>query len=58
MSDEEPAEFFRFHNVPPKLQKKIRAYMEFSFSVTFPVRGEHLTLVLGGWGGVAVAATS
>lgn len=25
---------------------------DFFFSVTFPVRGEHLTLVLGGWGGV------
>ncbi|MDG1048934.1 MAG: hypothetical protein P8R46_01880 [Planctomycetota bacterium] len=25
---------------------------DFFFAVTFPVRGEHLTLVLGGWGGV------
>ena len=31
---QQTAEFFRFHNVPTKLQKKIRAYNEFSFSVT------------------------
>ena len=30
----EMSEFFRFHNVPPNLRSKIRAYMEFSFSVT------------------------
>ena len=30
----EQNEFFKYHNVPPPLQKRIRNYVEFSFSVT------------------------
>ena len=33
-SMQEMNEFFRFHSVPPPLQKRIKDYMEFSFSVT------------------------
>ena len=33
-SMQEMNEFFRFHSVPPSLQKRIKDYMEFSFSVT------------------------